>query len=396
MKLKADLLHFVLGNEEIIDNMENVPGIRPFHETVIRYLDAVSKLLLDNKEAKKYPDVVTFAFWCRRASLLNLSKPYQDTTNRIGRGIAFHIAPSNVAVNFAYSLTVGLLSGNANIVRLPSKKYEQITLICDALSMALEETIKPYISLIQYEPNQEITDYLSGACDTRIIWGGNETIATIRKSPMKPRGIEVTFADRYSICLIDCEAYLQEEDKKSVAQGFYNDTYLTDQNACTSPRIVIWLGKNKSKAQDNFWNELHELVMEKYELQPVKAVGKYSNLCRQAALNPFIHCQSHKDNYILRIKTEELKTDMMESKGNCGYFLEYEADSLTEIGPLCQTGCQTLSYFGIDSKRIQDYIIQSGFRGVDRIVPIGKTMNFSLVWDGFDLIRSLSRIIDRP
>ena len=33
-------------------------------------------------------------------------------------------------------------------------------------------------------------------------------------------------------------------------------------------------------------------------------------------------------------------------------------------------------------------------RGVDRIVPIGRTMDFSLMWDGYDLIRSMSRRID--
>lgn len=31
--------------------------------------------------------------------------------------------------------------------------------------------------------------------------------------------------------------------------------------------------------------------------------------------------------------------------------------------------------------------------GVDRVVPMGKSMDFNLVWDGYDLIRSLSRKI---
>ena len=31
--------------------------------------------------------------------------------------------------------------------------------------------------------------------------------------------------------------------------------------------------------------------------------------------------------------------------------------------------------------------------GVDRIVPIGRTMDFALVWDGVDLIRTMSRAI---
>ena len=31
--------------------------------------------------------------------------------------------------------------------------------------------------------------------------------------------------------------------------------------------------------------------------------------------------------------------------------------------------------------------------GIDRIVPVGKTMDFSLVWDGRDLINELSRVV---
>ena len=45
------------------------------------------------------------------------------------------------------------------------------------------------------------------------------------------------------------------------------------------------------------------------------------------------------------------------------------------------------------ANKIQDFVMTSRPRGIDRIVPIGKTMDFSLVWDGYDLIRSLSREI---
>ena len=31
--------------------------------------------------------------------------------------------------------------------------------------------------------------------------------------------------------------------KKSIVKNFYNDTFLNDQNACTTPHLIIWLGK---------------------------------------------------------------------------------------------------------------------------------------------------------
>ena len=33
-------------------------------------------------------------------------------------------------------------------------------------------------------------------------------------------------------------------------------------------------------------------------------------------------------------------------------------------------------------------------QGVDRFVPLGKSMDFTLVWDGYDLITTLSRIVN--
>ena len=66
-------------------------------------------------------------FFCRKGNILNLKKDFFcDEKLRLGRGMIFHIAPSNVPVNFAYSLISGLLAGNKNIVRLPTKDFEQI------------------------------------------------------------------------------------------------------------------------------------------------------------------------------------------------------------------------------------------------------------------------------
>jgi len=38
-------------------------------------------------------------------------------------------------------------------------------------------------------------------------------------------------------------------------------------------------------------------------------------------------------------------------------------------------------------------LVLSGIHGVDRIVPIGHTMDFDLVWDGYNLVERLTRNI---
>lgn len=82
---------------------------------------------MSNKNAKTYSDVVTFGFWIRKGSVLKLKERFEKIDEiYLGKGVAFHIALSNVSVNFAYSLVSGLLCGNANAVRIPSKDFPQV------------------------------------------------------------------------------------------------------------------------------------------------------------------------------------------------------------------------------------------------------------------------------
>jgi hypothetical protein len=55
--------------------------------------------------------------------------------------------------------------------------------------------------------------------------------------------------------------------------------------------------------------------------------------------------------------------------------------------------CQTLTYYGLSKEQISEFFENGRPKGVDRVVPMGKSMDFTLVWDGYDLIRQLSRKI---
>ena len=198
----------ILNRTEIsnFDSLAMVQTSSTFSETVIAYLDELSKVLFKDLSTRKYPDVSTFAFYCRKGNLLDLQKKYgQSNEVRLGRGLIFHVAPSNVPVNFAYSLLAGLLSGNSNVIRLPSKEFEQIEIIINAINTLAEKEcykdVANRIVLIRYDTHDDsITRKLSSMCAVRIIWGGDETIRKIRNYELSPRSFDLTFADRYSIC----------------------------------------------------------------------------------------------------------------------------------------------------------------------------------------------------
>ena len=79
---------------------------------------------------RKFPDLASFGFFIRKSNLQHIEKLHKKENDcHIGLGTAFHIAPSNVPLNFAYSLVTAILCGNPSIVRISSKKFEQSELL---------------------------------------------------------------------------------------------------------------------------------------------------------------------------------------------------------------------------------------------------------------------------
>ncbi len=398
MQLNSEVLQFCIGDQQIIDRMSDLPADPPFTDERIDFLNEVSKKLLSDQETKEYSDVATFAFWIRKANMDKEKKDfYSDNKLRIGRGVVFHIAPSNVAVNYAYSFAVGFILGNANIVRLPSRIFPQVNIINQAIQAVVQQKNykkwKAYLTFLRYEKNKEITDYFSSICDLRVIWGGDHAIREIRKSEIAPRASEITFADRYSICVLDAEDYLMTEKKDKLALDFYNDTYLLDQNACTSPRLVCWIGEHEKiqKAKEIFWAELWKVIEERYTFQPIQYVDKLTNSCLAAVAIEGVHVTKMKDNRIVRIELEKINPLILKYRGESGIFYEYELKDIMELAPICNTKMQTVSILGNSERLIS--LIQSGVKGIDRVVQIGKTMDFGFIWDGYDLRERLTRKI---
>ena len=133
-------LQYVVGTPETVEGMKALKPLRPFDDAVIAFLNDLSGEL---RKVREYPDVATFGFWCRKAALTQEKAKIDDVNERFGKGIVFHSTPSNVPVNFAFSFAAGLLAGNANVVRLPGKPFEQVDIISAAVRKLLEGRCVP-------------------------------------------------------------------------------------------------------------------------------------------------------------------------------------------------------------------------------------------------------------
>lgn len=386
-------VRFLVGNVQTLDEMGHI-SYTPFSDNAIDFLDSISKALREDEEGKKYSDIQAFAIWVRKSSVLKMKASYVGLSNRIGRGITFHIAPSNMPLLFMFSFAVSLLAGNPNIIRLSSKDSERMPILLHAISRTVKNhpDMKNLIVIVKYGHEKQITDYFSAICRTRMIWGGDMSVKQIRRSELPVSAIDIPFYDRFSLAIIESDGYLAYKEKERVAERFYNDTYVTDQNACTSPQLVVWAGKNKEEARRIFWEYVKSIVDKKYDFQSIQAVDKIVAAARIGATG-IPGRMIDTDMKLVRIELEELLENLKDYRCPGGYFYEYLCEDLSEIRKVCGTDCQTISYFGLERKDIVNILRKGNCTGVDRIVPIGATMNFGLQWDGYDFIHSLSRIV---
>lgn len=394
IRMKRGEAEYLFGEKEI----QVIPMI-PFEAQVCEFLDRLSKALREDLEVKQYPDIMTFAFWIRKANILKLKALYQKKEVRVGKGLIFHIAPSNVPINFAYTFVFGLLSGNSNIVKVSSKRFIQTDLICKIMNQLILEGfdwVAKRNAIVLYKQEEvELTREFSYACDGRVIWGGDQTIAEIRKAPLQPRSVEITFADRYSFGIISAKAILDASDKERVilAKNFYNDTYLMDQNACSTPHLICWMGTEEEveAAKELFWKEVYQ-KSKSYPLEEIKASEKYTIFCEMAA-NGVLSSWKRYDNFLYVGQLLELPQDICRLRGKFGLFYEYHLKNWKELSGRLGKKVQTCAIYGIESSEVSDWIVESHSMGVDRIVPFGKTLDIGLTWDGYDVIYTLSRCI---
>jgi hypothetical protein len=353
--------------------------------------------------ARILPDAIAFAWWCRKGNIERLAASYKDGTCRLGRGLAFHITPSNMPVTFAFSWAFSMLAGNANVVRLPGREFPQIPLILSHITEVLDSGRYPDVRamnvFVRYGREEEINRDLSAIADVRIIWGGDQTIEVIRRvAPLPAHALEIGFADRYSMCVLGAAGLLDVDQPglQRLASGFFNDAYIMDQNACSSPQLLIWLGPEgeTAEAMERFWGLVDAEVAHRYTLAPISVVDKFMQACRDAVDLTCTAGLKRSDNRVYRVQLKSLNSSLTDRPCRNGYFYEYRADDLSELAPLVTRRFQTLTYFGVPKQRLESFVVQNRLMGIDRIVPVGEAMNIGLLWDGHDLIRTLSRVCD--
>jgi Acyl-CoA reductase (LuxC) len=379
--------------------------VEPFHPLRIDFAHAVSRAVFDDPRTRDFPEMRAVAFWLRRAAVSPLAERFAALeaagSLRAPRGLAFHLPPTNVDTLFVYSLMASFLVGNLNVVRVsPTRPTHQVTLLCEMLRAVLAEArfaeFADELAVVSYAHEPEPTAAVSSEADVRLLWGGDETIARLRPVPTGPAAHDLTFGDRFSFAVLRPAAVLDADDQSryTLAERLFNDAYWFNQLACSSPRLIVWIGGEAevARAREILFSELAQVIAAKrYGLEPGAAIAKLTFMYGALIDRP-VESVYQAGSELCVLSLEHL-AGFDRSHPGAGLFFEARVDALSDLVTFVRRKDQTLTAHGFTTDELNAFARSLHGRGVDRIVQFGDALTFGSLWDGYDLLAELTRTI---
>lgn len=384
----------------VLDRIDSSAStIRPFAPEVFEFLNSTSQKLA--KHSRTTPALAPLAFFMRKAALTRLEIQANTALPAgavfVPQGIVFHIPPTNVDTLFLYTLTLALLAGNKNLVRISRNSGPETFRVLDILfdQLRLFPRVAELVTVVQFGHELDILEAFSAACDARMIWGGDQTISNVRKAGLNTHASDLAFPDRLSLSAISVGSWIaaDEVQKQAVVEGLYNDVYWFDQMACSSPQSLILVGGSpieSEMAKKDLEHRISVVAQGRYDLPEGQAINKMvAAVNAVAAGGESIDWES---NFSVVIDGMPLGS-LEDIRPGGGFLGAVHLGTLVELLPWISRKTQTLSTFGFTRDELTNFALLANGKGVDRIVPIGTALDFSDVWDGKNLLLEMMRLV---
>ena len=381
-------------------NFSSGKATSPFHKDTLSFFDTLSQRLIHESIGKPdMADALALGYWLRRSNISMMHdhfKQVQEVTKgvRVPVGQVFHVSPSNVEVLFAYSWALSTLCGCVSIVRVSSKLTDLTRRIIEVIEqVATESDMVPTWTFISTPKSDVFTiGKLIKESDALVVWGGDQSVESIRSFARKPTSIEVVFPDRESLSIINTEAFnnLSKTKVQELATKLARDVASFGQQACSSPRVLLWVGSNPNQPKISGFYESLAAAMSARGFIPTHSEAAQSRLFvhRLAANSEQLELWTFGPLQVVSVKPNS--KFRLPHPGN-GIVVHSYYNSLKEVVQALNEGDQTISQFGFDSDDWEQVIVSWSGKAPNRVVPIGTALDFNFIWDGHDLIQEFTR-----
>ena len=388
------------GLEAQLARLDALSTLPPFSPQARAFVTEFAQRVLRLPQLRRFPELATLAHWVRPAALEHLARHATRAEGAIvlPRGRVFHLAPANVDVLFAYAWLMSLLCGNRNIARLSQKPGAQRDALVELLGQMYREgshvEVLERTVLLTYAHDDAITRRISAGCHARIVWGGDATVARIRAVPLAPLALELVFPDRFGVAVFDAATFASASpaDLSELARRFCNDLLWFGQQACSSPRCLYWVGDAAriAAAKAVFWPAVHAQARN-FEDEPAALMARVTDACLLAATGHEVMLGDAMSAWPMRLSAPSADGSLREIQSGHGMVVEICLDSLDALAGQLDDRDQTLVQHGFEHAQLVALLARIGNRAIDRVVPVGRALDFHHVWDGTDLFGVFTR-----
>ncbi len=380
----------------LLARLTDGPRGEPFADDVVELCSRFAQRLISDPVARVHPELMTLGFFMRKTELVKMKREFEASGRpdvvRVPHGLVFHVPPANVDTLFVYSWLGSVLAGNSNLVRLSSRGSPVTDHLCDLLSGELEHSDmagpRARVAMVQYPHDDAITAAISARAGLRVIWGGDASIAAIRRAPLQPYARDLTFADRWSLLALGAEAVASLHDTgiEQLAERVFNDVFWFDQLGCASPRLCLWIGERPlvSEARQRLWPAVAQVAAARGYRPEVSARLGRELFIHRAILDGPVIARTDFGPSLAVLRVDRLDGLRRDHPG-MGLLFEASAPALASIERWIDRKDQTLTHFGLSRQDLLGLAERLGGRGLDRIVPVGQALHLARFWDGYDL-----------
>lgn len=375
----------------------------PFSEPAMALCGALSRALFADPEAKARPDLIALAYWLRPGPLAGMARAFTaglpPDCLAVPRGVALHFPPTNVDTVMAYTWALSTLAGNRSLIRVSERLGESGRRLLALMIGALETSpLADHTLFLRYGRDDAVTAALSALADLRVMWGGDASVARLRAIPAPPRCRDTLFPDRRSLAALSLATWQAADspERERLVEAFLVDALTFDQMACSSPRLLAWVGAGDAVAASaDFFARLSAAAERRDISIPVGQALAKRALAAGAALDG--HATRWRDfGPVATVLDWPDPTTELEGWSGGGLFLQTTVARLADLAAVCDARTQTLTAHGFAPEEVAALVASAAERAPDRVVPFGRALAFASVWDGLDLLREFTRLVHRP
>lgn len=371
-----------------------------FDQDSLDFVELLSQQLMQYCR-DSYPELYVLGYWFRSAKLSAIKNSLMQQTNTrvlLPKGTIFQVSAGNIDIQFLYSALLALLMGNRIAIRVSSRSTQQFDYLLSLLNKVASVTSftsARRLLIFTSDHNAEPIHFLSARCDVRVLWGSDDSIQTLRKIPLHPRAKELSFPERHSVCVLDAKTVLSSTFPDKLVSDFKRDVFSFSQQACSSPKVIYWIGDRQlvEEAKTFFWGLIEELEFQ--SLDNAEVSQRFLNKQTIAMSVPVINISNSAKLVRLAIDPESISDQLLRLHGGLGLILETQFEEACLLPETLPNNLQTLCFVGPykDVPLESNPLLRQLIAKVDRVVPLGRAIEFELVWDGYDFLQEFTRSV---